>query len=859
MPSMVRKPAAACSAGGPGKKQSAEGAHLEETSQNGGGDQKDAATRKRTADQPGEDIVCAKKPSVKSAPGGGGTIRPRKKKVAPQPAPEVDWRVQRIVRDLGRLDVLRRGDVGPDVVSDDEEETALDILVRKLVEDADEEAGHMLPAPADDDHGDDDHYGDIGGGDDDDDDDDDYGDAAMAVDERHWDDDFMPAAQDHYHGNEDANSIAVVTHNGDDSLANMADATSAGEAEVIDLVSAADDEGPSTENTERPSAEDTADVQVPAAAATNSDTEPLLTDVMYNHGARNPLNDPTAKPVYSPGDDDALGRLRSLTRRQIEWFAATSEDVADRKRTAHPVVLGQVGFRCVHCAHTPYKERAKYAVCYPMNYSRIKGAIKQYRSSHFMECKEMPTNIKNFSESLLIRQGKGGKDYIKYLSIRCRNIGIIEEDGRLVYEKSSTSVVDERRDVIGSDGTEKGYWLCDKCQSVKFANFEEARTHEETCHGTAAKPNFSGLDESECLLQRDDTLSRSVSTNQGEGVYGLSLCFECRQVEDPSSDVPMLLCDGCDSATHLTCTKDVPKLIKVPDGEWYCSTCALENKFKEKRLSEDRAVTMAFTAIGNVLEDNFCTALPKLRRRLEDMSVGIIPGIQSKFQPKAPGKRERLCVVVGCTRVGCDMKYRYMCGSHFTRASLLEQIITMPNGERRFPCVSKVKSLPQDHGKAFIAVPSNAKHGTLVKCSHSVCRSLGKKQREFGEKYKYCVVCDNIFSRSSFKDRHSHDHELAVEENEKRMSVDASHQVADAVGAEDDEIVYGFDSIRGHAKDRKRKGEYLFRVKWKNGEITSEPDTFLKEDDPATFVAYLKNSGLAKTKKYAWANEEEHV
>lgn len=100
---------------------------------------KDAAPRKRAADQLGEDIdqedACTSisgtmNSSAKSA--ADVTSRPRKKKAQPAP-PAVDWRVQRIVRDLGRLDVLRRGDVGPDVVSDDEDETALDILVRKLV------------------------------------------------------------------------------------------------------------------------------------------------------------------------------------------------------------------------------------------------------------------------------------------------------------------------------------------------------------------------------------------------------------------------------------------------------------------------------------------------------------------------------------------------------------------------------------------------------------------------------------------------------------------------------------------------------------------------------------------------------
>ena len=53
----------------------------------------------------------------------------------------------------------------------------------------------------------------------------------------------------------------------------------------------------------------------------------------------------------------------------------------------------------------------------------------------------------------------------------------------------------------------------------------------------------------------------------------LSTCCECLQVEDRSSDIPILLCDGCDAACHLSCAKDRPKLTKVPHGDWYCSGC----------------------------------------------------------------------------------------------------------------------------------------------------------------------------------------------------------------------------------------------------------------------------------------------
>ena len=851
MPSVVRKPAAACAAaaGGntsmarttddidhyssknnnsPGKKQSAKGAvYLEGSEQKGGGGrQKDAAaTRKRTADLLGEDIVDAKMPSVESASNGGGTIRPRKKKAASQPAPAEDWCVQRIVRDLGRLDVLRRGDVGPDVVSDDEDEAALDNLVRKLVAEADEdEDGHLLPHLADDGDGDyDDNFWVSG-----DNYDDDHPGGAMDIDD--MDDDFMPAvAPDRGHG-EDADSIAVVTQNGNESLADGATSSSTG-------------------------------IQVAAARATSTELPP--TDVNYNHGARNPLNDPTAKSVYQPGDDDALGGLRGLAHRQIEWFAASSKDVADRKSSAKPVVLGQVGFRCVHCAHIPFPARGTAAVSYPKRFTGIHNAVRHYLDEHLVQCREIPSNIKSHRKSLAGcygKQGKQGKqrrqncklsgeEQRKHLINGLQSVGIIEKDGHLVYDKSGAAAVVDRRDVIGSDGSEEGYWLCDKCQSMKFANFEEACTHEETCCGEGARPD--GLDQSG-RLQNDDALPSPCSTNQGGGVYVLSLCCECNEVEDLASDDPMLLCDSCDSATHLTCTTDVPKLTEVPEGEWHCSKCAFRKKFKEKRFVEDQAITAAFTAIGDLLEDNFCTTQPKWRR-LEDISVGVVPGIQSKFQTDVPNKRYRLCVVVGCTKISHDMKYRYMCRAHFARARFLEKIQTMPNGERRFPCKAKNPSLSQYHENAYIAVPHNANHGSPVTCSSAECRSLGRSTANF----KYCAVCDNIFSRNHFSRTHRHEDEFAADE--KQAEVETNHQAANDVGAGDSEIIYGFDSIRGHTKDRKRKGEYLFRVKWSNGEITSEPDTFLREDDRATFVAYLKSSGLSKTKKYAWANEDEHV
>ena len=609
-----------------------------------------------------------------------------------------------------------------------------------------------MPPPANGD-GDD---GDIGGGDDDYDD---YDGGAMAVGDGNLDNDFMPAAQEHYHGEEDVNSIAVVTHDDDDGMAIMAEAKSVGEAEVIDLVSADDDEeGLSTENAKRPSAKDTANIHVPISAATSADVNLLPTDVNYNHGARNPLNDPIAQPVFQPGDEDILNPMRCLFHRQLEWFEANSKDVADRKgRKNAPIVLGQVGFRCVHCAHIPFTKRTIAAVFYPSNCTDgMRRALNRYQSQHFRFCKEIPSNIKSHSKSLSFRQGKRGKQHWAHLTNVFQSIGIIEKDGHLVYDKGITSAarVLDREDVIGSDGTEEGYWLCDKCQSVKFANFEEACAHEDNCRGKLAQPDFDRLHQKDRLLHKPDTLRRPDSTNREEEAYVLSLCCECNEVEDPSSDVPMLLCDGCDSTTHLTCAKDVPKLTEVPEGEWYCSICAMGNKFKEKRLSNDRAINEAFTAVSAVLEDNFYTSpnqgtIGRPSNILDDVFEKI-PGIQSKFKPKVPGKKRiRLCVVMGCTRIAQAKKRRYMCRAHFARVLLLEKIQTMPNGERRFPCTAREPSLPREHETAYVAVPPNAKHGARVKCSNAVCQGRGHN-RLYGERYRYCALCDIVIEKNSF-------------------------------------------------------------------------------------------------------------
>ncbi|KAF9417647.1 hypothetical protein BGZ94_009918, partial [Podila epigama] len=65
-------------------------------------------------------------------------------------------------------------------------------------------------------------------------------------------------------------------------------------------------------------------------------------------------------------------------------------------------------------------------------------------------------------------------------------------------------------------------------------------------------------------------------------------CIECLSAKDEES---MLLCDKCDSGTHLQCT--VPRLQAVPDVDWFCQSCTLakeRNKTKPVSSAGDSVV-----------------------------------------------------------------------------------------------------------------------------------------------------------------------------------------------------------------------------------------------------------------------------
>ena len=84
-------------------------------------------------------------------------------------------------------------------------------------------------------------------------------------------------------------------------------------------------------------------------------------------------------------------------RQQIEVFQANEEDVSSHIRGRNkPILLGQVGIRCRHCAHVPVMRRQKGSTYYPSNKYGIYQAAQNMSSSHLQcgLCSEMPASVK---------------------------------------------------------------------------------------------------------------------------------------------------------------------------------------------------------------------------------------------------------------------------------------------------------------------------------------------------------------------------------------------------------------------------------------------------------------------------------
>lgn len=131
-------------------------------------------------------------------------------------------------------------------------------------------------------------------------------------------------------------------------------------------------------------------------------------------------------------DVEQLSDYQILVRQQLEIFEAVQEDVeSNTQGRKKPVVLGQVGLRCRHCAPYPLRARGRGAVYYPAKLTGIYQAAQNMAGSHLCQsCQHIPVHLKQELQKLRERRdnASGGKTY---WADGCKALGIFEDNNCL--------------------------------------------------------------------------------------------------------------------------------------------------------------------------------------------------------------------------------------------------------------------------------------------------------------------------------------------------------------------------------------------------------------------------------------------
>ena len=131
---------------------------------------------------------------------------------------------------------------------------------------------------------------------------------------------------------------------------------------------------------------------VPLARATSSATgpAPTATDELST------ISRGRSRILHVPSDDDLLSPYQCLVRKQIEVFQASKEDIhASAQGRNRPIILGQVGIRCIHCGALPIETRSRGAVYFPSTLMSTYQTAQNMANSHLLkDCRHIPKAIR---------------------------------------------------------------------------------------------------------------------------------------------------------------------------------------------------------------------------------------------------------------------------------------------------------------------------------------------------------------------------------------------------------------------------------------------------------------------------------
>jgi hypothetical protein len=127
------------------------------------------------------------------------------------------------------------------------------------------------------------------------------------------------------------------------------------------------------------------------------------------------LTNRPAMAIFMDCDKEVLTPYQCLLREQIELFEAGSLDIRGTAQGRNtPILLGQVGVRCRHCAALPQAARARGAVYYSQTIDGIYQVAQNMSKVHLIKrCHRVPPEVQSKLNAFRgdNQRASGGKDY----------------------------------------------------------------------------------------------------------------------------------------------------------------------------------------------------------------------------------------------------------------------------------------------------------------------------------------------------------------------------------------------------------------------------------------------------------------
>jgi hypothetical protein len=151
------------------------------------------------------------------------------------------------------------------------------------------------------------------------------------------------------------------------------------------------------------------------------------------------------KLMHTRSDDESLSPYQCLVRRQIEIFEATEADIHTTAQGRNrPIVMGQIGIRCIHCGRLPVEKRARGAVYFPSTLLSTYQTAQNMANTHLIkDCFEIPNAVREDLVRIRLRENSESKNTRKsafgggrgYWASGLRAQGVLEtHDRRLRFD-----------------------------------------------------------------------------------------------------------------------------------------------------------------------------------------------------------------------------------------------------------------------------------------------------------------------------------------------------------------------------------------------------------------------------------------